>query len=279
MIRASEPTTGTLQVFQKADNYRAPAVGNEQPTPVQLDRGINVRTLQQLITEPNFYTFSAEFIPDKGSGDKRAINNIAEGFTHARGKAQVLLIEGSRDEHAELVKALREKEIEVKVLARAQDRRLRRSRRRPAAIGHGPASALRQRDPGQCSQRGFHREPAPASGRQLPRHGGRPGHAGRRRQLRGRRLDEHAGRKGTAGRHADQGGQGAGNRRHGADHARQRDSRGQLLAGPGGQGRDRRLVELRLLRADCTGKTRKRGSFPCGRSARGETACCGPSTG
>ena len=55
--------------------------------------------------------------PSKGSGDRRAINNIAEGFTHARGKAQVLLIEGTRGEHAELVKALREKEIEVKVLA------------------------------------------------------------------------------------------------------------------------------------------------------------------
>ena len=41
---------------------------------------------------------------------------MAEGFTHARGKAQVLLIEGTRSEHAELVKALREKEIEVKVL-------------------------------------------------------------------------------------------------------------------------------------------------------------------
>ena len=75
------------------------------------------RHFRQLITEPNFYTFSAEFIPDKGSGDKRAINNIAEGFTHARGKAQVLLIEGTRNEHAALVKALREKEIEVKVLA------------------------------------------------------------------------------------------------------------------------------------------------------------------
>ena len=66
VIRASEPTTGTLQVFQRADNYRAPAVGNEQPEPVQLDRGINVITLKQLITEPNFYTFSAEFIPDRG---------------------------------------------------------------------------------------------------------------------------------------------------------------------------------------------------------------------
>ncbi len=86
VLRASEPTRGTLQVFQKADNYRAPALGNEQPVPIELQRGINVFTLKQLITEPNFYTFSAEFIPEKGSGDRRAINNIAEGFTHARGK-------------------------------------------------------------------------------------------------------------------------------------------------------------------------------------------------
>ena len=31
VIRAAEPTSGTLQIFQKADNYRAPAAGNEQP--------------------------------------------------------------------------------------------------------------------------------------------------------------------------------------------------------------------------------------------------------
>jgi uncharacterized membrane protein len=116
VIRASEPTTGTLQVFQKSENYRAPAVGNEQPERVQLDRGINVRTLRQQIKSPNFYTFSAEFVPDKGTGDQRAINNTAEGFTHARGKAQVLLIEGERGYHAELVKALHSKDIEVKVL-------------------------------------------------------------------------------------------------------------------------------------------------------------------
>src|SRR5271165_3860227 len=116
VIRASEPTRGTLQVFQKADNYRAPALGNEQPQPIELQRGINVFTLKQLITEPNFYTFSAEFIPAKDSGDKRAINNVAEGFTHARGKAQVLLIERTHGEHPELIKALRQKEIEVKPL-------------------------------------------------------------------------------------------------------------------------------------------------------------------
>jgi uncharacterized membrane protein len=116
VIRASEPTRGTLQVIQKADNTSAPAPGNEQPQQVELQRGVNVFTLKQLITEPNFYTFTAEFVPEQGSGDRRAINNRAEGFTHARGKAQVLMIEGTAGEHAELVKALREKEIEVKVL-------------------------------------------------------------------------------------------------------------------------------------------------------------------
>src|SRR5262245_13168909 len=116
VIRASEPTRGTLQIFQKSDGAPQPAAGNERPEPVELERGINVKTLKQLITEPNFYTFSAQFIPEEGSGDRRAINNRAEGFTHARGKAQVLLIEGTAGEHAELVKALRDKEIEVKVL-------------------------------------------------------------------------------------------------------------------------------------------------------------------
>ncbi len=67
VIRASEPTRGTLQIFQKSDDCRVPAAGNEQPIPVELDRGINVFTLKQLITEPNFYTFTAEFIPAEGT--------------------------------------------------------------------------------------------------------------------------------------------------------------------------------------------------------------------
>src|SRR5262249_42972861 len=116
VIRASEPTRGTLQIFQKANNYRAPAPRNKHPQPIELQRGVNVLTLKQLITKPNFYTFTAEFIPDKDSGDKRMINNVAEGFTQARGKAQVLLIEGTRDEHAELVRALKEKNVDVTTL-------------------------------------------------------------------------------------------------------------------------------------------------------------------
>ena len=116
VVRAGEPTSGTLQIFQKSDSYRAPAPGNEKPERVELHRGVNVFKLKQRITEPNFYTFTAEFVPEKDSGDRRAINNVAEGFTHVRGTAQVLLIEGTAGEHVELVRALREKKIEVTVL-------------------------------------------------------------------------------------------------------------------------------------------------------------------
>jgi uncharacterized membrane protein len=117
VVRASEPTRGTLQIFQRdSDNKPNPATGNEKPVPIELRRGVNVFTLKQLITEPSFYTFTAEFVPEKGSGDRRAINNVATGFTYARGTAQVLLIEGTRGEHAELVRALREKKLEVKTL-------------------------------------------------------------------------------------------------------------------------------------------------------------------
>lgn len=111
VIRASAPTRGKLQIYQKTNNYRTPIA--DEPQPVELERGINVRTLKQTITEPNFYTFTAEFIPDKESGDRRLVNNTADGFVYARGKAHVLLIEGSRGEFDELAQALRSKQIQV----------------------------------------------------------------------------------------------------------------------------------------------------------------------
>ncbi|MEO6810174.1 MAG: VWA domain-containing protein, partial [Isosphaeraceae bacterium] len=115
VVRAAEPTTGSLQVFQKTKNYRASSTG-DKPERITLERGVNVFSLKKTVSEPEFYTFEAEFIPDEGSGDVRAVNNRAEGFVHVRGKAKVLLIEGTRDEHAELVQSLRQKEIGVDVL-------------------------------------------------------------------------------------------------------------------------------------------------------------------
>ena len=116
VIRASEPTTGALQIFQKTDGGKTPLSGDAEPQRVKLERGVNVLSLKKTITEPNFYTFSAEFIPDRDSGDKRAVNNQADGFTHARGEANVLLIEGVPGEHDEFVKALRQKGLQVTVL-------------------------------------------------------------------------------------------------------------------------------------------------------------------
>ena len=197
VIRASEPTRGTLQVFQKADNYRAPAVGNEQPVPIELQRGINVFTLKQLITEPNFYTFSARVHPREGQrrppGDQQHRRGVHArtrqgpgpldrgNAGRARRAGQGTTREGDRGQGA----------------GRSQDRRLRGRRRRSAADRPGPAPAVRLRHPGQRPQGGVHREPAPAPGLQLPRHGGRARDAGRQRQLWRRRLDEHARRKGA----------------------------------------------------------------------------------
>ena len=115
VVRASEPTSGTLQVFQRTQNAQEVATG-EVPEVKQLQRGLNVFSLKRTITESNFYTFTAVFVPDKDSGDKKQANNLATGFVHARGEAKVLLIEGTKGEHAELVQALRDKKIEVDVL-------------------------------------------------------------------------------------------------------------------------------------------------------------------
>ena len=117
VLRATAPAKGQLQVFQSdSKGGRTPATGNEQPIPVDLPRGVSVFTLKQVITEASFYRFVAEFIPDRNTADSRAVNNFAEGFTHARGAAKVLLIESKRGEHASLIKALREKKIEVDTL-------------------------------------------------------------------------------------------------------------------------------------------------------------------
>lgn len=117
VLRATAPAKGFLQVFQNdSKGGRSPAVGNEQPIPIDLPRGVSVFTLKQIITEASFYRFSAEFIPDRTTADRRAVNNIAEGFTHARGEAKVLLIESRRGEHSTLVKALQEKKIAVDTL-------------------------------------------------------------------------------------------------------------------------------------------------------------------
>ena len=116
VIRASEPTRGTLQIFQKADNSTAPAPGNEEPVPVELQRGVNVLHAQAAHHRAELLHLQRRVQPREGERRPPGDQQQGQGFTHARGKAQVLMIEGTAGEHAELVKALHDKEIEVKVL-------------------------------------------------------------------------------------------------------------------------------------------------------------------
>ncbi|RUL85071.1 VWA domain-containing protein [Tautonia sociabilis] len=118
VVRAAAPATGRLEIFQKADNSTIPIDTLEG---VELQRGVNVFRIKQEISDPNFYTYSAQFIPEeelrRGLRADRAMNNMAEGFTQYRGEANVLLIEGTAGEHEELVDALRSKELNVTTLA------------------------------------------------------------------------------------------------------------------------------------------------------------------
>ena len=118
VVRAAAPARGRLEIYQKADNSTVPI---DTLDDVELQRGVNVFRLKQDITDPNFYTYSAQFIPEeelrRGLRADRAMNNMAEGFTQYRGEANVLLIEGTANEHEELVDALRENELAVTTLA------------------------------------------------------------------------------------------------------------------------------------------------------------------
>ena len=248
VIRASEPTRGTLQVFQKADNYRAPAAGNEQPVPIELAARHQRLHAQAAHHRAELLHVLGGVHPREGQRRPPGDQQHRRGVHPRAGQGPGPLDRGDARRARRAGQGAAREGDRGQGAGRAQDRRLGGRRRRPAADRPGPASALRLGDPGQRPQGGVHREPAPASGLQLPRHGGRPGHARRPRQLRRRRLDEHAGRKGAAGRHADQGDQGPGHRRHGPDHARQRDPRGELLAEGRRQGRDQGAVELRLRR-------------------------------
>ena len=118
VLRASEPTRGTLQVFQKADNYRAPAVGNEQPQSRSSCNAASTYSRSGSSSPNPIFTRSRRnSFPRREVAIAGRSTISPRGSRTPRGKAQVLLIEGTRGEHAELVKALREKEIEVRVLA------------------------------------------------------------------------------------------------------------------------------------------------------------------
>jgi uncharacterized membrane protein len=109
VLRAAAPVTGTLRLFEKADNRSSLLLEKT----VTLERGVNPFVVQQKIEAPNFYTFEAQFQPAEFGVDRIPTNNRAITHTYIKGAARVLLVEGTPGEHDRLVEALRQEDIEV----------------------------------------------------------------------------------------------------------------------------------------------------------------------
>ena len=105
--------SGRLVIRQRAGD-EARVISDEV---VNLPPGKRVYTVRQQIDAPSFYTYEAEFVPQRPEDDTMRQNNRATTFTHVRGKGQVLLIEDFQGagQHERLVQALRQRNLEVTV--------------------------------------------------------------------------------------------------------------------------------------------------------------------
>ncbi len=104
---------GKLVVTKKTDDQ--PSVLSEDI--VELLPGKRVFSLRMNVDQPAFYTYEANFVPERKQDDGMPQNNRATAFSHVRGSGQVLLIEDQehKGQHAFLIDRLRLQNIEVTV--------------------------------------------------------------------------------------------------------------------------------------------------------------------
>jgi len=86
--QSEESVPGKLKLYCKTGQHVAPS-----ETDVVLPPGKTVLTLPQEIDRPDFYTYDAEFVPQRVEDDLMTQNNRASAFTHIHGQGHVLLIE------------------------------------------------------------------------------------------------------------------------------------------------------------------------------------------
>lgn len=105
--------SGKIRVLRRTGRFEELLAESE----VALEPGKRVFDIREEITQPEFYTYEAQFVPDDPSEDSRSQNNRASAFTHVRGSGQVLLIEDHENtgEFDFLVERLRSENIEVDV--------------------------------------------------------------------------------------------------------------------------------------------------------------------
>lgn len=112
------PVRGRLRV-SRAGGHGTEVLADQD---VELPPGKHVLSFREELRVPDFYTYSARFVPEGAVGDVQAENNEATAFTLVRGPGQVLLIEdwskpGQFDGLAEF---LRRQDIAVTVQASNQ---------------------------------------------------------------------------------------------------------------------------------------------------------------
>lgn len=85
----TEPLRGRLRV-SRAGGHGTEMLADQD---VELPAGKHVLSFREELRVPDFYTYSARFVPEGNTGDVQAENNEATAFTLVRGPGQVLLIE------------------------------------------------------------------------------------------------------------------------------------------------------------------------------------------
>ncbi len=83
------PVAGRLRVSRTVGDTSQLLVDQK----ATLTGGKQVFSFSEKLDSPDFYTYTARFLPDDPAADARAENNEASAFTHVRGQGRVLLIE------------------------------------------------------------------------------------------------------------------------------------------------------------------------------------------
>ena len=104
VVTAHRPQRATLRLFQNAQT-----IGDQT---VDLNAGRNVFSVKRMLKEPGYYEFTAIV---ESVEDTLPTNNKASAFTVVRGQGRVLYVESDPDHGHELLRALTEEGLDVKM--------------------------------------------------------------------------------------------------------------------------------------------------------------------
>ncbi|MEX0675986.1 MAG: VWA domain-containing protein [Pirellulales bacterium] len=108
-----QPPTGRVLISRSAGGQTQTLADR----PVTISGGKQVYSFREEIGTPDFYTYSARFVPDDPAADAVGENNEATAFTHVRGRGQVLFIEdwSKAGQFDKLIDLLGQQKLEVTV--------------------------------------------------------------------------------------------------------------------------------------------------------------------